>query len=201
MGKDRTADKTISPLQALTNLSPAMATEGRSRGSLGVVPVGVYKGAAAFLDLDKLANQPLVLAEKQWTEDIVDYRNGFVSVTVPIGAAVVAAGGCYGGVDHGIGRFIHIEQDWTVLRPYARGGRKMGTRRFGTALMRALGRALPRVALQGAAAAPVAAGAAGRDPPRRCRSRLYARLTSLSFSSALRSPLLTSGWKRFANSL
>jgi hypothetical protein len=55
------------------------------------------------------------------------------------------ADACHGSVDQGGGQFIHIEQDWTVLRPYARSGRQTGPHRFGTALMRALARVLPRV--------------------------------------------------------
>lgn len=64
MGKDRLKDKGIRPLTTLTNLTPAMVTAGQNYGLLGNLPIGVYKGAAAFFDLDKLANQPLVLAEQ-----------------------------------------------------------------------------------------------------------------------------------------
>lgn len=64
MGKDRLKDKGIRPLTTLTNLTPAMVTSGQHFGLLGNLPIGVYKGSAAFFDLDKLANQPLVLAEQ-----------------------------------------------------------------------------------------------------------------------------------------
>ena len=64
MGQRKLADKTISPLQVLYNLTPLLATEGRSRGSLGTMPIGNFKDDAAFFDLDMLANQPLVRAEQ-----------------------------------------------------------------------------------------------------------------------------------------
>jgi len=66
-------DKTISPLQ-LTTLTPASVTQGRATNTWGVIPIGNYKGAAAFLDLDKLANQPLVLAEQLHILGILDGR-------------------------------------------------------------------------------------------------------------------------------
>lgn len=74
MGKDRVKDKTITPLQALTSVTPLTATEGRSRGSLGVLPIGYYKGNAAFWDLDKAVNQPNVWAEQHHILGILDGR-------------------------------------------------------------------------------------------------------------------------------
>jgi len=74
MGKQKIVDKTITPLQALTSVTPLTATEGRTRGSLGILPIGVYKGEAAFIDLDKLANQPLVEAEQLHILGILDGR-------------------------------------------------------------------------------------------------------------------------------
>lgn len=73
MSKDRLVDKTISPLQ-LTNLTPASVTQGRATNTWGVIPIGNYKGAAAFFDLDKMANQPLVWAEQQHILGILDGR-------------------------------------------------------------------------------------------------------------------------------
>ena len=64
MGERKLVDKTITPQQVLYDLTPLTATEGRSRGSLGVVPIGYYKGATAFWDLDKAVNQPNVWAEQ-----------------------------------------------------------------------------------------------------------------------------------------
>ena len=86
MGKQKVVNKTITPLQAVS-LTPLVVTEGRSRGSLGILPIGYYKGNAVFWDLDKAVNQPLIWAEKQWTEDKVDTRNGSVKITVPAGTA------------------------------------------------------------------------------------------------------------------
>jgi hypothetical protein len=66
-------DKTISPLQ-LTTLTPASVTQGRATNTWGVIPIGNYKGAAAFFDLDKMVNQPLVWAEQQHILGILDGR-------------------------------------------------------------------------------------------------------------------------------
>jgi len=74
MGRQRKVDKTIRPLTTLTNLTPATVTGGISTNALGRLPIGVYKGAAAFFDLDKLANQPLVLAEQQHILGILSGR-------------------------------------------------------------------------------------------------------------------------------
>lgn len=76
MGKQRVVNKTIEPLQiGLTTLTPATVTGGRAPNTLGVIPIGNYKGAAAFIDLDKLVNQPLVLAEKLYALDKLDSRD------------------------------------------------------------------------------------------------------------------------------
>jgi len=72
MGKERLVDKSITPQQVLYSLTPALAVEGRARGSLGVVPIGSYKGGVAFWDLDKAVNQPLVLAEQLHILGILD---------------------------------------------------------------------------------------------------------------------------------
>ena len=66
-------DKSISPLQ-LTSLTPASVTQGRAANQWGIIPIGAYKGAAAFFDLDKMANQPLVWAEQQHILGILDGR-------------------------------------------------------------------------------------------------------------------------------
>ncbi len=88
MGRQKVVDKTINPMQVgLTTLTPASVTGGRAANTLGVIPIGNYKGVAAFIDLDKLVNQPLVLAEKAYCLDKVDSRNG-VAVTVEDGAAI-----------------------------------------------------------------------------------------------------------------
>ncbi len=75
MGKDRLVDKLIipqevSPLQTLSGLTVAQALE---RG-LGIYLLGGYKGQSAFVDFDKLVNQPLVLTEKSHILGILDGR-------------------------------------------------------------------------------------------------------------------------------
>lgn len=95
MGKQDLVDMTIdpakiSPLTTITNLTPAQATEGRSAGSLGTVPIGVYKGAAAFFDLDKQNNQPLVSAEQLYIMGILSGREegyDLRTINVPVTAA------------------------------------------------------------------------------------------------------------------
>jgi len=71
MGKDRLKDKTIHPFSTITNLTPLTASVAK----LGFLPIGNYKGAAAFFDLDKLANQPLVQAERLYALDRIDARD------------------------------------------------------------------------------------------------------------------------------
>jgi hypothetical protein len=82
-------NKTITPLQ-LTSLTPAAVTGGIPVNQLGIIPIGAYKNGAAFFDLDKLANQPLVAAERLYALDKLDARD-IITATVPIGA-VLATG-------------------------------------------------------------------------------------------------------------
>ena len=102
MGRQRVLDKTVQPLTTITNLTPASVIPNAS--AAGVIPVGNYKGVPAFWDLDKAVNQPLVWAEKQWTIDKVDERDGpagvQAQVTLPIGAAdgTHVAGAAPGGI-------------------------------------------------------------------------------------------------------
>jgi len=88
MGRQHTIDKTIRPLTTITNITPAGVITNVA--SAGVLPIGNYKGVPAFWDLDKAVNQPLIWAEKQWTIDKVDERDGpagvQAQVTLPIGA-------------------------------------------------------------------------------------------------------------------
>lgn len=83
MGRDKIINKSITPQQAVTSMTPDQVT----RAGLGLVAIGVYKGQAAFFDLDKLVNQPLVLAEKAYALDRIDDRDE-VEVTLGAGAAV-----------------------------------------------------------------------------------------------------------------
>lgn len=91
MGKDRLVDKTIRPLTTLTSVTPADVTGGTPVNQWGFLPIGNYKGAAAFLDLDKLANQPLVWAEQKHILGILDGREpGYDIVTVNVPTTTVA---------------------------------------------------------------------------------------------------------------
>ncbi len=86
MGRQRKVDKTVRPLTTLTNLTPATVTGGVAINALGRLPIGVYKGAAAFWDLDKAVNQPLVQAEQQHILGILDGREpnyDVVNIAVP----------------------------------------------------------------------------------------------------------------------
>lgn len=74
MGNRKVVDKTIRPMTTTGTLTPGVVTAGTPYNRLGILPIGVYKGAPAFIDLDKLANQPLVLAEQLHIMGILDGR-------------------------------------------------------------------------------------------------------------------------------
>ncbi len=76
MGKQAVVDKTIKPMSTttLTNLTPALVTSGTPYTQLGTVPIGYYKGAAAFWDLDLGVNQPNVAAERLHQLGVLDGR-------------------------------------------------------------------------------------------------------------------------------
>ena len=86
MGRDKIINKSITPQQAVTSMTPDQVT----RAGLGLVAIGVYKGQAAFFDLDKLVNQPLALAEKVYALDRIDARD-IIEATIAAGAAVGSA--------------------------------------------------------------------------------------------------------------
>ena len=91
MGKRKVVDKTIRPTTTLTSLTPALVTAGQNQGLLGNIPIGVYKGSAAFWDLDLAVNQPNVLAEQQHILGILSGREaGYDLVTVTAAAAAAA---------------------------------------------------------------------------------------------------------------
>jgi len=91
VGQDRLVDnanKTIHPLAVPTSLSPLHVTN-RVTSDLGFLPIGVYKGQAAFWDLDKAVNQPLVEAEQQHILGILDGREAdydLLTLTTVVGA-------------------------------------------------------------------------------------------------------------------
>jgi hypothetical protein len=52
---------------------------------------------------------------------------------------------CRGSVDQGTGRFIHMEQDWTVLQPYSQGWLRIDRHIYNSAIIGALAQVLPPV--------------------------------------------------------
>lgn len=74
MGKQKLVDKTIKPLTTVSSVTPANLAISAPVPTYGSLVVGYYKGAAAFLDLDKLANQPLVWAEQLHVLGVLDGR-------------------------------------------------------------------------------------------------------------------------------
>lgn len=74
MGERKLKDMTMRPLTTLTNLTPGMVTAGLNVNALGRLPLGNYKGAVAFWDLDLAVVQPLVYAEQLHILGIVDGR-------------------------------------------------------------------------------------------------------------------------------
>lgn len=104
MGKRRIVDKSVLPLSSVASVTPANFVIGASNPAYGAVVLGDYKGAARFLDLDKLVNQPLAVVEQQHILGILDGReedydlqtltnvNGAVVGTVYSAALTVPAG-------------------------------------------------------------------------------------------------------------
>lgn len=73
MGKQRV--KEVAPMSTtLTNLTPATVTGGLAANQMGRIPIGVYKGQAAFWDLNLAVNEPLVLTEQKYILGILDGR-------------------------------------------------------------------------------------------------------------------------------
>ena len=99
VGKQSVVDKAIKPMSTttLTNLTPALVTSGTPYTQLGSLPIGYYKGAAAFWDLDLAVNQPNVLAERQHIlgnldgrEEDYDLQTLAITLAEAIGTAHVA---------------------------------------------------------------------------------------------------------------
>lgn len=76
----------IRPLTTLTNITPSQVIPNAI--GAGVIPVGNYKGQAAFWDLDKQVNQPLVGAERLHILGNIDGAglSGVAAMTVVLGA-------------------------------------------------------------------------------------------------------------------
>jgi len=96
VGETRIVDKTeemqgLGILQTVTSVTPSSATGGVAQNQLGFLPIGNYKGAAAFFDLNKLVNEPLVNAEQLHILGILDGREedyDLQTITIPNAAAV-----------------------------------------------------------------------------------------------------------------
>ena len=58
------------------------------------------------------------------------------------------ADACRGSVDEGTGRFIHIEQDWSILQPYASDWTRIGRNPVSKAFIDALASLLPAVSVR-----------------------------------------------------
>lgn len=88
MGKRKLIDNKVRPLTIPTSLTPLSAT-ARNKEQLGVLPIGVYRGTAAFWDLDKSVVQPLVNAELAHILGILDGREeeyDLITLTTVVGA-------------------------------------------------------------------------------------------------------------------
>lgn len=86
MGQQRVVDQTIRGLQTLTSVTPSQVTGGVPINQLGYLPLGNYKGALAFFDLNKLANEPLVQAELLHILGVLDGREedyDLQTITIP----------------------------------------------------------------------------------------------------------------------
>lgn len=90
MDHKKLADKSIRPFGIPTTLSPAVVT-ARDAALLGILPIGVYKGTAAFWDLNLAVNEPLVQAEAAHILGNIDGAvegTGLATVTVVPAAAI-----------------------------------------------------------------------------------------------------------------
>jgi hypothetical protein len=79
----------LKAMQTAVTVTPSAVLD-RNFSNWGVMPVGIYKGAAAFYDLDKQVNQPLVSAEAKYILGILDGRKEDVdlqTLVLPSGAA------------------------------------------------------------------------------------------------------------------
>lgn len=91
MGKQNAVPNVLRPLTTtLTNVTPAMATQG-GYSTIGQLPIGYYKGQAAFWDLNLAVNEPNVAAEGLHILGNLDGLVAAVSLaTVTVPAATVA---------------------------------------------------------------------------------------------------------------
>ncbi len=85
MGKERLVDKTVAPQEVMPQQVAGMTIAQALQNRLASYLIGGYKGQAAFLDLDKLVNEPLAAVEGIYTLDKIDARD-VITATLPIGA-------------------------------------------------------------------------------------------------------------------
>lgn len=93
MGEQKLVDKTIKPMTTtLTSLTPALVTSGTHYSQLGILPVGYYKGGAAFWDLNLAVNEPNVAAEGLHILGNIDGAgvDGAITAVMPAAAALGA---------------------------------------------------------------------------------------------------------------
>ena len=89
MGRRKLVDKTIAPQesgpmpQQLAGFTVTNALHNR----LGAFMIGGYKGQSTFVDLDKLVNEPLALAEGLYSLDKLDARD-IITATFPINSPI-----------------------------------------------------------------------------------------------------------------
>jgi len=75
MGKQDVKSKVVSPAEIVRALQSGSITTAQAQQMFnGVMPIGDYKGIASVFDLDKLVNQPSILAEQQHVLGILSGR-------------------------------------------------------------------------------------------------------------------------------
>lgn len=97
MGKQRLINKSIQPMSTVQNVTPANFTIARQTPAYGAIVMGDYKGAARFLDLNKMVNLPLVWAEQQHILGILDGREEDYDLETLTVANAAAIGTGYSG--------------------------------------------------------------------------------------------------------
>ena len=106
----------------------------------------VWRPVVTATMLGRRITQPGAVVSCNLPADAVhDFRRlcGFTNVQ---GRSVNGdANACRGNVDEGTGRFIHMEQDGSVLQPYAQGWQQIGRHAYNRAFIIALQRVLPSV--------------------------------------------------------
>jgi len=87
VGKERLVDKTISPQEVMPQQVGGLTIAQALQNRLALYLVGGFKGQTAFVDLDKLVNEPLALVEGLYSLDRLDARD-IITATIPVGSPV-----------------------------------------------------------------------------------------------------------------